>query len=186
MFSIPSCTGVIDGLIINMQQFSRWVSPSPLKWPGTTTPSGDGWEGEGSQAGRALGDFRHPFGRCWCTTLIFKLPAQALMLRIFKEKPLDSGEQLHSNAWQKFPASVHHFPHSPIPPAAFSEALSWFLKIFLWMIIFVQGSTWVEQLLSATVIYQEIFMWLSLQRTEALVRLRSSFKTAKQSLIELI
>lgn len=178
MFSIPSCTGVIDGLVINMQQFSRWASPSPLKWPGTTARGGDGWEreGEGAQAWGALGALRHPFRRCWCTTLIFKLPTQALMLQIFQEKPLDSGEQLHSNAWQKFPASVHHFPHSSIPPAAFSEALSWFLKIFLWMIISVQGSTWVEQLLSATVIYQEIFVWLSLQGTEALVRLCSSFK----------
>lgn len=38
------------------------------------------------------------------------------------------------------------------------------------MIISVQGSTWVEQLLSATVIYQEFFIWLPLQGTEALVR----------------
>lgn len=165
----------MDGLIINTQQFSRWASP--LKWPGTTAQSRGGWERKGeAQAGRALGAFRHPFRRCWCTTLIFKLPTQALMLQMFKEKPLDSGEQLHSNAWQKFPASVHHFPHSSIPPAASSEALSWFLKICLWMIISVQGSMWVEQLLSATVIYQEIFIRLSLQGTEALVGLCSSFK----------
>lgn len=170
MFSIPSCTGVIDGLLINMQQLSRWASP--LKWPGTTAWSGYGWEGE-SQAGRALWAFRHPFRRCWCATLIFKLPAQVLMLQ--GEKPLDSGKQLHSNAWQKLPASVSHFPHSSIPPPAFSEELSWFLKTLLWMIISVPGSTWAEQLLPTTVIYQEIFIRRSLQGTEALVRL-CSFK----------
>lgn len=159
-----------------MQQFSRWASPSCSKWPGTTVWSGVGWEEEGSQTERALGTFRHPFRRCWCTTLIFKLPAQALMLQIFKENPLDSGKQLHSNAWHKFPASVHHFPHSSIPPAAFSEALSWFLKILPWMIISVHGSVWAEQLLSATVIYQVIFIWLPPQGTEAFARLCSSFK----------
>lgn len=158
-----------------MQQFSRWASSSCLRWPGMTVWSGDGWE-EGSQAEKALGTFRHTFRRCWSTTLIFKLPAQALMLQILKENPLDSGKQLHSNAWHKFPASVHHFPHSSIPPAAFSEALSWFLKVFLLMIIFVQSSVWAEQLLSATVIYQVIIIWLPLQGTEAFVRLCSSSK----------
>lgn len=48
--------------------------------------------------------------------------------------------------------------------------------VFLLMIIFVQGSEWAEQLLSATVIYQVIFIWLSLQGTEAFGRLFSSFK----------
>lgn len=159
-----------------MQQFSRWASPSCLKRPGATVWNGDGWEGEGSHAERALGALRHSFRRCWCTTLIFQLPTQALMLQIFKENPLDSGKQLHSNAWHKFPASVHHLPHSSLPPETFSEGLSWFLKVFLLMIISVQGSVWAEQLLSATVIYQVIFICLSLQGTEAFERLCSPFE----------
>lgn len=90
------------------------------------------------------------------------------MLQIFKENPLDSDKQLHSNSWHKLPASVHHFPDSSIPPAAFSEALSWFLKVFLSMLISVQGNVGAEQLLSATVIYQVIFIWLPLQGTRLL------------------
>lgn len=113
MFSIPPCAGVIDGLFINMQQFSRWASPSPCEWPDTTARSRDGWEwaGEGAQAGRALGAFRHGFRRCWCTTLIFKLPTQALVLQIFKEKPLDSGERLLDRSFQP-PYTV-----PPTPPS---------------------------------------------------------------------
>lgn len=54
-----------------------------------------GWLGARGSAHRtALGVWRHWFRRCWCATLIFKLATQALVLQIFQEKTLDSGEQL--------------------------------------------------------------------------------------------